>query len=181
MPLIASSDKSKRRRIYVIPCGIHFTEEGPEALAFTNQKDAYLPRKFAPRTALHSAFGGLQEKGEDALETALRELREETGDWFDTAVMPAQTAFAGVPLSSGIGPLCEFLDVENGEDYLFYIAWVDVGPVSWRLLTQSIREGGPGVVNLAAMDHLGDQAFVNVHCHAYRRALDLLTNAYLDE
>ncbi len=111
-------------RVYIIPVGVR--GDTGEKIAFLNLKQ-YLPKKLSALEGMISFFGGAMEDGDvSPLEAALRELKEETGPWFETARLPG---YKMTPLQA------------STEDVRIYGVPVDAGQVSHRLLCNSVKEG----------------------------------------
>jgi hypothetical protein len=133
---------SRQRRVYFIPAGVFVNTAGEsKAVVIVNRKDHLLPAAWSEGIDTILFFGGgveASDAGNDILALE-REIKEEIGDWYETAAYPATSKGSfGVNAegSSGFVKICT-----SNEAFGFYTRLMDVGPSSKDLLMKSCKEG----------------------------------------
>lgn len=151
-------------RAFVIFAGRGY-HNAPTVIA--NMKTAPMPVGAEYLAGCVGLFGGAIEEGESEIEALLREIKEETGNWFEEARMPGTSKKVfGLPATNGLAELT------RTEKFVTYVAHVDVGKVSIRRLN---RECNEGVAVTIDRDSIDNYTFVSKEIErAVEQALDLM-------
>ena len=131
------------KRVYVVPVGIYFDPcvQRLKPVAYINVKDVHLPWESEQGAFLF--LGGAVEPGETPEEAALRELQEEAPGWYEVARMKGtHPLYGSAPHKKAKQGLLPYTQEGVDEaERMYFAAYVDVGPASFRRLVNSSTEG----------------------------------------
>jgi hypothetical protein len=137
------------KRSYVLPVGVFTDSQGKNhASCFVQIVDHVLPSL----CGFYKPIGGAVESGETPLQAVKREFLEENPGWYDLARIPGTSKgawnfqkFNNFQIESG------FCLLHDSDQYSLYLAFVDVGPVSFRKFVETCKESCPVALNINAL------------------------------